>query len=60
MYQYMEEKGVYPVNNKVSEVLEEDLPDSKTYYTNELYNKLQANFMGIELVCDRCTSIFPS
>lgn len=40
--------------------MEEDFPDSKTYYTDELYNKLQVNFVGTELVCDRCNSVFPS
>ena len=52
VYQRAEEKGVYQVDNEVSEELEEDLPDSETYYTDEPYNKLQVNFMGIDLVCD--------
>lgn len=56
----MEEIGVYQVDNKVLEELEEDLPDSKTYYTNKPYNKLQVNFVRIELVYDPCISAFPS
>lgn len=33
---------------------------SKTYYTDELYNKLQINFVEIELVCNQCTLAFLS
>ncbi len=56
----MKEKGVYQVDNEVSEKLEKDLPESKTYYTDEPYDELQVNFVGIESVCNRYTSAFPS
>ncbi len=59
-YQRSEEKGVYQVDNEAQEELEEDLPDGETYYTDEPYDELQVNFVGIESICDRCTSAFPS
>ena len=40
--------------------MDEDFLKSKTYYTNEPYNKLQVNFVGIESICDRCTAAFLS
>lgn len=52
VYQHAEEKGVYQVDNEPSEELEEDLHDSEIYYTNEPYDELQVNFVGIESVCD--------
>ncbi len=60
VYQRAEEKGVYQVDKEVSEELEEDLPQNETYYIDEPYDELQVNFVGIELVCNRCTSAFPS
>lgn len=60
VYHYAKEKRIYRVDNKPLEELKEDLPDSETYYTNELYNKLPINFVRIELVYDRCITAFPS
>ena len=40
VYQYVEKKMVCQVDNKPSEKLEENLPNSKTYYINKPYNKL--------------------
>ncbi len=60
VYQRAEEKGVYQVDNEVLEELEEDLPDGETYYTDEPYDELQVNFVGIKSICDQCTSAFPS
>lgn len=55
----MEEKEIYQVDNEVSKELEKNLSESETYYTDELYDKLQVNFVRIELVCNQCTSVFP-
>lgn len=38
---------MYQVDNKLSKKVEEDLSDSKTYYTNKPYDKQQINFVGI-------------
>lgn len=54
----MEEKGVYQFDDKPSGEIDEDFSKSKTYYTNEPYDKLNVNFMGIESICDRCTPAF--
>lgn len=40
IYQHVEEKEIYQVDNKPSERLKEDLSNSKTYYTNNPYDKL--------------------
>ena len=60
VYQHAEEKGVYQVDDEPSAEMDKDFPESETYYTNEPYDKLQVNFVGIESICDRCTAAFPS
>ena len=60
VYQHAEEKGVYQVDDNPSSEMDEDFPESKTYYTNEPYDELQVNFVGIESMCDRCSNSFQS
>ena len=38
--------------------MDEDFPESETYYTNKPYDKLQVNFVGIKSICDQCTAAF--
>lgn len=40
VYQHAKEKKVYQVDNKAQKELEDDLVDSKTYYTDERYDKV--------------------
>ena len=60
VYQYAEEKGVYQVDDDPFSKMDEDFPESKTYYTNEPYDELQVNFVGIESMCDCCSTSFQS
>ena len=60
VYQHAEEKRVYQVDNEPSAEMDEDFPKNETYYTNEPYDELQVNFVGIKSMCDRCSTSFQS
>ena len=60
VYQHAEEKGVYQVDNESSTEIDEDFPESKTYYTNEHYDELQVNFVEMKSMYDRCFTSFQS
>ncbi len=45
VYQHVEEKEVYQIDDKPSLEVNEDPPENETYYTNESYNKLQINLL---------------
>ena len=61
VYQHAEEKGVYQIDDDPApEVDEEDGDAESFYFTNEGYEELQVNFVGIESMCDRCSTSFQS
>lgn len=48
------------MDNKPFSEVDEDISESKAYYTNKPYNKLQVHFVEIESIYDQCTTTFPS
>lgn len=66
VYQHVEEKGVYQVDNKDFENRPKDFyttfdaDNKKVDYSDEGFEKVIANFVGIKKVCSKCSSSFLS
>lgn len=66
VYQHAEEKGVYQLNDKNFENCPEafyttfDPKGKEVDYSDEGFEEVIANFVGIETVCSKCSSFFPS
>lgn len=60
-YQRAEEKGVYQIDDDPAPKIDgENLDAENSYFTNEGYDKLQVNFVGIESMYDCCSASFQS
>lgn len=58
VYQLAKEKERYQIDDKPSLEVDEDLLKGKAYYINDTYDKLQVNFIRIDLICNQCTATF--
>lgn len=61
VYQYEEEKEVYQIDgDSASEVNEKNGHAESFYLTNEGYEELQVNSVGMESMCNCCSTLFQS
>lgn len=61
VYQYTEEKGVFQIyHDSALEVNKEDLNAEDSYFTNKGNEELQVNYIGMESMCDCCSTSFQS
>lgn len=50
VYQHVEEKEVYRIDDDPFSEVNKDPREGKTYYINKSYSKLQINFVRIKLI----------